>query len=254
MKKISVITRCTRLQHLPTIQKSVFSSNEIEVNWHIIFDTSVLKDVDFKVLESLKGPNTSLHIIKGTPGDLLYPQSMEVVKQINEGYIYYLDDDNILHPEFLETVSKETCNSKIYTFDQFVDGKDFTGLDYRIASPENTKYQGIDLAQLLFHHSVFKDYEFIGDYTADGYLAEKIYNENPNWFKFLNKTLCYYNYLVGTPKPRLPRILYIGEDTPELKSIQPADFEADELDVVYDVDDSNLLNHLKSFNPDAIIF
>ena len=99
MKKLSVITRCTRLQHLPTIQKSVFSNSK-------------------------------------------------------EGYIYYLDDDNILHPDFIETVSQETCKSQIYTFDQFVDGKDFTRLEYRIASPENTKYQGIDLAQLLFHHSV----------------------------------------------------------------------------------------------------
>ena len=253
MKKLSVITRCTRLQHLPTIQKSVFSNSKMTIDWHIIFDTSVLKDIDFEVLESLKGPTTFFHIIKGKPGDLLYPQSMEIVKQIKEGYIYYLDDDNILPPDFIETVSQETCKSQIYTFDQFVDGKDFTRLEYRIASPENTKYQGIDLAQLLFHHSVFEQYEFIGDYAADGYLAEKIYNEHPNWFKFLGKTLCYYNYLVGTPKPRLPRILYIGDDQPELRSIQPADFEADELDVVYDVDDSNLLHHLKTFNPDAIV-
>lgn len=253
MKKLSVITRCTRLQHLSTIQQSVFANNSLEVDWHIIFDTSVLKDINFEILEGLKGPNTFFHIIKGSPGDLLYPQSMEIVKQISQGYIYYLDDDNVLHPQFLERISKETCQSKIYILDQYVNYKDFTGLEYRIGSPENTKYQGIDLAQMVFHHSVFQDYKFIGDYAADGFLAEKIYSENPDWFKYLGETLSYYNYLVNPPKPRLPRILYIGDDQPELKSIQPADYEANELDVKYLENDLNLIQVLNSFNPDAII-
>jgi len=253
MNKLSIVTRCTRLQHLPTIKQSVFANNSIEVDWHILFDTSVLKDIDFSLMQDLKSPNTFFHILEGRPGDLLYPQSMELVKQIDKGYVYYLDDDNILHPQFLERISKETCGKEIYILDQFVNGKDFTGLEYRIGSPENTCYQGIDLAQMVFHHSVFQKYEFIGDYAADSKLAEKIYTEHPDWFKYLNETLSYYNYLVGAPKPRLPRILYIGPDQPELRSIQPADYEANELDVKYLKNDLDLIPVLKSFNPDAII-
>lgn len=253
MKKLSVITRCTRLQHLTTIKQSVFANDSLEVDWHILFDTSVLKDIDFSLMQDLKNSNTFFHILEGRPGDLLYPQSMELVKKINEGYIYYLDDDNILHPKFLKRIAQETCGKEIYVLDQFVDQKDFTGLEYRIGSPENTCYQGIDLAQMVFHNSVFQKYEFIGDYAADSKLAEKIYNENPEWFKYLNETLSYYNYLVGAPKPRLPRVLYIGKDQPELKSNNPIDYEADELDVRYETTDLNIIEILNNFNPDAII-
>ena len=245
-KKLSVITRCTRLHHLPTIQKSVFSNSKIEIDWHVIFDTSVLKSIDFKVLESLKGPNTFFHIIEGQPGDLLYPQSMEVINKIQEGYIYYLDDDNIIHPKFIDELVNYPSKSQIYIVDQFVNFKDFTNLEHRLALPGNMKYQGVDLAQMVFHYSIFSNYEFIGDYAADSILIEQIHNDHPEWFTYINKTLSYYNYLVQPPKPRLPRILYIGEGTPELTSIQPVDYEATELDVKYETDDSNLIDILNT--------
>ena len=251
--KLNIITRCTRLQHLLTIKDSVFQYPEADVTWHILFDTSVLKDIEFDLLQKLQNNKTIFHFIEGKEGDLLYPQSMSVVKTIKEGYVYYLDDDNILHPDFIPIISQIAKESKIYVVDQFVDKKDFTGLEYRIASPENTKYQGIDMAQMLIHFSVFAKYEFIGDYAADGHFAEKIYKENPLWFEYVNQTLSYYNYLVNPPKAKVPKILYIGPGQPDLKTNQLNDYEATELDVKYEETDQNLIEILTTFNPDSIV-
>jgi glycosyltransferase involved in cell wall biosynthesis len=251
--KLNIITRCTRLQHLLTIKDSVFQYPEADVTWHILFDTSVLKDIEFDLLQKLQNNKTIFYFIEGKEDDLLYPQSMSVVKTIKEGYVYYLDDDNILHPDFIPVISQIAKESKIYVVDQFVDKKDFTGLEYRIASPENTRYQGIDMAQMLIHFSVFTRYEFIGDYAADGHFAEKIYKENPSWFEYINQTLSYYNYLVKPPKAKVPKVLYIGPGQPDLKTNQLNDYEATELDVKYEETDQNLIEILTTFNPDSIV-
>ncbi|KRB56482.1 glycosyltransferase [Flavobacterium sp. Root186] len=54
-------------------------------------------------------------------------------------------------------------------------------------------------------------------------------------------------------KMGLPRIVYIGNDEPELKSIQLSDYESNDLDVLYLKNDENINKYIISFNPDCII-
>jgi hypothetical protein len=103
-----------------------------------------------------------------------------------------------MHPEYYDGISYIIKNfpfGKIFITSQQVDGRDFTGLDIRVASAENTRYQGVDIAQITFDCGVFKQYNFTGHHSADGFLIEKIYNENPDWFIWDNKILSYYNFL-----------------------------------------------------------
>ena len=74
------------------------------------------------------------------------------------------------------------------------------------------------MAQITWHHSVFEDYDFIGDYAADGKLVEKIHNKHPEWFEFINETICYYNYLVEPHKGFVPKILYVGPGQTSFKN------------------------------------
>tara|TARA_B100001057_G_scaffold459601_1_gene509908 strand:- start:272 stop:2086 length:1815 start_codon:yes stop_codon:yes gene_type:complete len=251
-----VITRCTRLSNLYNIKESIYQDG-VNVNWHIIFDTSVLTNIDFELLNFLsKCDYCFLHYIKGQSGDYLYPQSMEIVKEIKNGYIIYVDDDTIVHSDYYKELSssiKENEDKKVFVVDQFVDKKDFTNLEYRIASPEHTKYQHIDLAQITFHHSVFDEYEFIGNYSADGLLVEKIHKDHPNWFVYINKTLSYYNYLTKNSQARLPKILFIGEREPVLKTSHSQEFETDELITKYVTSDKNIQNVIHEYKPDCIL-
>ncbi|PBJ06767.1 glycosyltransferase [Flavobacterium sp. ACN6] len=54
-------------------------------------------------------------------------------------------------------------------------------------------------------------------------------------------------------KMGLPRIVYIGNEEPELKSLQLGSHESNELDVLYLRDDENINKYIISFNPDCII-
>lgn len=253
--KFKIVTRCTRTGNLLKIKQSVFDS-KFDIDWHIIFDNSVLKDVSVDLLTQLQTSNTFFHFLTGKQGDLLYPQSGEIVKQFTEGLVYYLDDDNILHENFYKEISKsvkQNKDKKIFVVGQLVDGKDFTGLQIREAAPEHTKFQHIDMGQLLIDYSVFKQYDFIGDYAADGHFIDKIYKEQPQWFFWNNKVLSYYNYLVKKRKPNLPKVLYVGKDTPELTTTFSYPYEAKELDTLYLEDDTNFDQALIDFKPDAIV-
>lgn len=258
--KIDIITRCTRLDNLAKIQQSIYDNKfGHNISWHILFDTSVIRDIPAELIENLSlDSRTTLHYIKGQKGDLLYPQSMPVVKQFSTGWVYYLDDDNMLHPNYYEEMyahehTKVKHPDKIIIGNQFVNFKDFTGQEYRQASPDNTKYQHVDLAQITWHSSIFKVYNFIGDYAADGKLVEKIHIDHPDWFTFIDRELCYYNYLVNSPNKFVPKVMYIGPGKPMLKSDQPVDWEDSDLNVLHLKNDNNISEHLYSFNPDAII-
>lgn len=253
--KFKIITRCTRTGNLLKIKQSVFNP-EFNIDWHIIFDNSVLKDVSVDLLTQLQNSNTFFHFTTGKEGDLLYPQSGEIVRQFTEGLVYYLDDDNIIHENFYKEISKsikQNQNKKVFVVGQQVDGKDFTGLQIREAAPEHTKYQHIDMGQLLIDHTVFKEYHFTGDYAADGIFIENIYRHHPQWFFWNNQVLSYYNYLVKSRKPNLPKILYVGQGTPKLTTSFSYEYEAKELNVMYLQDDTTFDESYISFKPDAII-
>ena len=256
--KFNVITRCSRPSNLLDIHKSIYQDG-VDVEWNILFDTSTLHSLNAQLLKTLSNTDKCfMHYIEGQEGDYLYPQSMQVVNQIKKGYILYIDDDTIVHPDYYKELSATILKNKdykVFVVDQLVDKKDFTGLDVRIAAPEHTKHQHIDIAQPTFHCSLFEDYSFSGDYGADGLLAEKIHKDHPDWFFYINKTLSYYNYLENPPVARVPKILYIGHDRPQLKtSVGRMDgTETDELRVKYVESDKEITKVIHDFQPDSIL-
>ena len=258
--KISVITRATRLQNLKTIKESVFNNvpTGCEINWHIVFDTLNLKDIDAELLCDLKDDLTTYHFEKGNAGGMLYPQCSAIIKKISDSWIYFLDDDNTMHEGFYEYVLKtslENPDKKVHVVSQNVDGKDFTGLTYRHAAPEFTKVQGVDLAQYIVSSDAYNDYgyKYLPDYRADGILIGAMHDEHPAWFTFTELTLSHYNYLQKKSKAKLPKVLYIGDDEPELKSLKILNYEDDNLEIKYLKSDKDIATSLASFKPDVII-
>lgn len=245
---IHILTRCTRQTNLIKIHQSIKDST-----WHVMFDTNTLKDIDAETLNYLQENNVNVYFLKSDPSSFGYDMINYVIKRITDGWIYILDDDNIIHPEFYEEINKsiQTTNSNIFVFNQQVDGKDFTKLDTRLALPENMRLQGVDIAQVIFNRNILK-YDFILDYKSDGYMIEKLYNEIPEEFFFINKVLCYYNFL-QTNFSSNPRILVVGTDNIELKSNQFVNYESKELTVKCIEDDLDIDEIISSYNPDSIV-
>lgn len=256
--KINIITRCTRTSNLLTIKEGVLNAPKgVTVNWHIVFDTGALKDIDAEVLSNLTDTNNvKLHFVKGQRGGLLYPEVSDIIRTIKSGWIYLLDDDNIIHEDFYKTIKASIKNlpvALVHIVSQLVAGKDFTGQEIRVASRENTAFQKIDIAQMVINRSIFDTHSFSANYAADGFFIEEVLKTHGDSFVWIDKVLCHYNYLEKVPTAKIPKILYIGKTKPELKSIKYLSYEADELDVKYLENDSEAIDIVTSFNPDAII-
>lgn len=109
--KFNIITRCSRLQNLETISYTVFDK-EYDIDWHIIFDTTSLKDIPAELLGKLQSPNTFFHFVKSNGEDYLYPQMGEIASKLTDGYVVVVDDDNIIHPAFYREVSYDITTTR----------------------------------------------------------------------------------------------------------------------------------------------
>ena len=255
--RFQVITRCTRPQNLLQIYDSFkyTENSQYFVLWHVLFDTSYLIDIDSKLLLDLDKVNAHLHFVESDGSDYLYPQISEVVSNCNGGWVVIMDDDNICYPNYFDILNEQirTNGKTAYVYEQEVNGKDFTGLDIRKVGEQHMKLQHIDSAQYIIHTSLHNQLKYESGYDADGKFIEKLYAEYPDKFGFIEKPLCYYNALDKESKPRVPKVLYIGEDTPQLKSIKYADYEDDSLIVKHVKNDNTIDNDMIEFKPDSII-
>lgn len=253
--KFNIITRCTRLGNIETVKESVFSNltPNTEVDWHVVFDTNNLKDIDAELLNRLSDDNTTLHFRKGDGWGL--SQLNDLIHQM-DGWVYHVDDDNTVHPDFYKTIEEsyaEDSNVEAFIFAQFVGGKDFSKLEVREARPVNVAVSKIDLAQWLIHSDLHRNYSYGSGYTADGEFIVNLYENEKDSFRLINKVLCNYNDLEKKSKARIPKVIYIGPGEPKLESRQFVSYEAKDLDVRYFENDENLLEEIVSFNPDAIV-
>jgi glycosyltransferase involved in cell wall biosynthesis len=251
---INILTRCTRPQNLLTISKTIFS-NLFEINWYILFDTNRVKDIDASLLMELTNLGAKIKFLKGESNGLGMNMINNTLDEICDGWVYILDDDNIIHPEFYNTLD-EFIDDETYgvlVFNQKVDGKDFSKLDIREVKPENVKVGSIDSAQFLIHIDDYGDIlRFNDTYVADGELIEKLFEEKKDDFIFIQKELCYYNY-IGNYTNSSPKVLVLGIDEKlDLKS-NHFGYESSNLNILQLKNDESIDKVLSTFNPDSII-
>ena len=182
---ITIITACTRPENLYKLKESIDFTKVCE--WIIVYDDlkinfqKKLFENDEKISEyNFSSKQTSL------AGHAQRNYALSVLKN-KESYIYYLDDDNIIHPDFFKL---SLLKDKIYTFNQS-DKNDLLRLRGNRIKPDH-----IDTAMFLVYYPLVKDISWIIDkYNADGYYINNIYLQNKEKHIYINKTLCYYNFL-----------------------------------------------------------
>lgn len=247
--QFQIITPCKSTKHLLTIKENIFQKN-VNVKWRIIFNTTILKDVNVELLEKLKDENTFFYFEKNTA----FKNINHIVKECKDGWIYFLYDNNTLGKNFYGTLLQEVTNRTRYdmvVFNQFVNGKDFSGLEYRIANPENTVFGKVDISQVLFNQKIFNVLNYLFEGPCGGRLVAKIYEENKKNVNWINKTISNFKYLDKAGEAKVPKILYIGNDRPllETKKIQG---HASNLNVKYIHENKNIVKTVSEFKPDLI--
>jgi len=181
--KINIITPCSRPDNLDKIIKSI--NFELIDKWYIIYDTSKNRTYSKKFENNLQIEEHEYTNV-GCSGN---PQRNFGLSLINDGFVYFLDDDNIIHPEFWNIASRLDINY-FYTFDQ---KQVYNG---KILKGNNIKVTHIDTAQFIVPKQMIDNNTFdINKYEADGLFIENIHKLFPKNHIYLPKIASYYNFL-----------------------------------------------------------
>lgn len=178
--KITIITPSYRFKNLVNIKKSI---NFDYVNeWLIIYDGNKIKENprlfknDNKIKEYLYKDEDSKW------GNSQRNFALTKITTENT-FIYYLDDDNIVHPNLYRILDKIHKN-KLYSFNQ-----------YNRIKGNNICVGGIDTAMMLLDYNLYKEIRWLKDiYEADGYYLTECYNINTENHIYINNDICFYNY------------------------------------------------------------
>jgi len=181
--KINIITPCSRPDNLDIIIKSI--NFDLIDKWYIIYDTSKNRTYTKKYMENTK---IEEHFCSDI-GIVGHPQRNFGLKLINDGFVYFLDDDNIIHPEFWNIVPTLDINY-FYTFDQ---QQIYVG---KILKGNIIKVLWIDTAQYIIPKQLINNLTFdVNKYHSDGLFITKINELYPKNYIYIPKIACYYNYL-----------------------------------------------------------
>lgn len=259
MNTLNIITRCTRPENLDKVKESIFNNQaNFDIVWWVIFDTSIVKQIPSQIVQGLIEDGVKVEFQKGKEGDFGHDLINKTLDKIPSGWVYFLDDDNILHERFCEEISsaiQSFPDKSGFLFDQYVGGRDFTGLDIREIDLNNISVGKIDIAQFVLSRELIGDIRLpLYTYVADGLFIEAIFKIHPDKFSALKEVLCYYNHIQKQKINSLPRILVVGTDKElDLKSKFYVDYESTELNTKCVKDDHEIDKIITTFNPDGIV-
>ena len=181
--KITLITPSYRVNNLLNIKNNI-NFDYVE-EWIIVYDGSKIND-NPKLFENQENNNKIKEYVYKGQGISGNPQRNYALSNITnpDTLIYYLDDDNMIHPDIYRLLNI-IDNNKIYTFNQ-----------HNRIKGNNISIDGIDTAMVIIPFKLCKNEKWkIDKYNADGHYIQECYNNNKKVHIFVDNDLCYYNKL-----------------------------------------------------------
>jgi len=189
-KKITIITPSIRPENLSQIKNSI--NFEYINEWIIVYDENIIKENPYLFKNESKITEYLHKNEKSTAGNSQRNFALSNIKN-KDTYIYFLDDDNIMHPDIYNLFDCLEDN-KIYTFNQKRPANIFPFKD--VLKGNNVEVYKIDSAMFLIDYNLCKNIEWsIEKYNADGFYIIDCYNRNKDAWIFINNIFAYYNIL-----------------------------------------------------------
>jgi len=196
-KKIFIITPASRIRNLKKIKKSIDFKKITK--WIIVYDLNSIKK-KIKIFKQNKNIIELFYLDKSSVGG--NSQRNFALKYLNKKknknfFIYYLDDDNIIHKNFYKLIDKIE-SKKIYTFDQLRRGKMYINGKFKYVKilKGNIVKQGlIDSGMFLPYFSLVNKIRWPRKvYASDGPYIIKCYLKNKKLHKYIPIVCSHYNY------------------------------------------------------------
>lgn len=175
--KLSIITPCYRQHNLEKCRMSI--QFDLIDKWYIVYDTS--KNRSYNKLYTDHPKIQELECSGGISGN---PQRNLGIDQVKDGFIYFLDDDNMVHLDFW-SILPTVIPDRFYTWD----GTRCSGSQCKVAK--------IDTAMYMVPKSMVGDLRWKESlYEADGVFIEEIYKRYPDKHVYIPRLLAYYNIIL----------------------------------------------------------
>jgi SAM-dependent methyltransferase len=181
--KLTIITPSYRVDNLHKLKKSI--NFDYVKEWIIVYDGSKISKNPNLFINNNENGKIKEYIYngKGISGN---PQRNYALSQITDEntLLYYLDDDNIMHPN-LYSLLNVVDENKIYTFNQ----------ENRLLWT-NTDMGNLDTAMFMIDYRLCKNIKWINhSYEADWKYIKECYELNDSVHVWVDNDLCYYNKL-----------------------------------------------------------
>ena len=188
--KLSIITPCTRPLNLPAMYGSILKMGSDQIEWIIIYDSDQI-DERIKQYESFVPI-----IITNKKGGFAYAsnQRNKGLELAKGDWLYFLDDDNLIHPKLLRKIKYFGNEDTILIFNQFATNwkRRIKKFDFSYIRPGF-----IDTAQLVIP-SKYKHIKWSNErkYAEEYDYIQALRNEaGDHNFKFVDRIFAYRNYL-----------------------------------------------------------
>ena len=184
-----IITPCSRPQNLHTIARSINLPRH-EYEWIVVHDADELPSTDLL-------PDNAVHIAKRVHGSTVgHGQRNVALDLIRESYskeksdywIYFNDDDTVIHSDLFETIRQHSDADFIHFMQNKKDGtQNLRGYLVMV--------NHIDSHNFIFRAKLLGDTNWIiNQYNADGYFAQNIYKKAQHPL-YIPQVLSVYNAL-----------------------------------------------------------
>lgn len=189
----NIITPCVRKHNLEKIAASISHAN-LAVTWLVILDQVALSTEDALLktnLEDISKHQVKLSAIKSSESVSGNAQRNHGLNQLNkQGYVYFVDDDNLIHPNFWNYTHLLDGTHGIIGHQLLADGQ------LRKAAGFHVCPNKIDIAQCCFPMKLVGKNRWIEKkYNADGLFASHIHHLNTDKFIIIDDVIAYYNRL-----------------------------------------------------------
>lgn len=186
---IYIITPCTRPFNLSAMKESIPK----ECKWVVCYDARVKNGpptIDNAIV--LNCPET------GVWGNPTRNYAINSIKDMltDDDWLYILDDDNIIHPDWYDGVKDHLNDHNMICWAQEFPPSSIIKFDGMIRSPATSTPQigNVDSAQYMVKWKTAKSIQYEIAYVADGKYASDNLTAAKECF-VIDKSLSYYNYL-----------------------------------------------------------
>lgn len=199
---LTIISPCSRISNIEHLRYNIIHNDKSQYifRWLLILDKSKIDQNDSKLQAELKWldniPGFEYYFYNNEGSISGNSQRNFGLSLVNAGWVYFLDDDNVIHQNYFTQMAKlirQHPNKKgIITNQVHKDGL------IRLAASLDIGAGKTDTAQFTIHSSLIGDTKWIEhDYCADGYFIKELYDKDPDAFLIVNENLSYYNFLEG---------------------------------------------------------